>query len=649
MKRSFLITLALVTLALALSANVPATAQTAAGIAEKPAAVTADGIPSIAITLTAATRPYMEFRTAGFSAWNPVDRSMLIGTRFAATSQLHKVVTPGGARSQLTFESEPVRGGSFAPVRGDVLLIQKDIGGNEFYQIFRVDNGRLELLTDGESRNRLGAWTHDGKYVTFSSTKRTGRDTDLYIMDPRDPSTTRLFAEREGGGWFVVGFTPDNKTALVLNYISITNTELYHIDVATGKETRLTSPDKPVAFSAMEYAPDGRLWVSSDEGSDFKRIGTFDPQNGTFTPVIEEDWDITGFDISDDGKFLAYVVNVAGQSALKIYNISRKRTRPVPLPPGVIGGLEIAPWGEIGFTFISNQAAADAYSINPKNLKLTRWTTSETGGLDPTQNVLPELVEIESFDGEKVSGFLYRPSADKFDGARPLIINIHGGPEGQSRATFRGRTNYLINELGVAVFYPNVRGSTGFGKRFVALDNGPFKREDSVKDIGAFLDHLSADPAINAKRIAVSGGSYGGYMCYASAIFYGERLKAANCVVAISNFVTFLENTQDYRRDLRRPEYGDERDPKQRKKLLEISPLTRADEIRIPLMVATGANDPRVPASEADQIIKVIRANGGEAWHFLAGNEGHGFAKKENADYYFWSSLAFWQKHLLAE
>ena len=194
-----------------------------------------------------------------------------------------------------------------------------------------------------------------------------------------------------------------------------------------------------------------------------------------------------------------------------------------------------------------------------------------------------------------------------------------------------------------------MRGSTGFGKRFVALDNGPFKREDSVKDIGAFLDHLSADPAINAKRIAVSGGSYGGYMCYASAIFYGERLKAANCVVAISNFVTFLENTQDYRRDLRRPEYGDERDPKQRKKLLEISPLTRADEIRIPLMVATGANDPRVPASEADQIIKVIRGNGGEAWHFLAGNEGHGFAKKENADYYFWSSLAFWQKHLLAE
>ena len=636
-------------LGLAMSILAQAAAETTGEIVEKPAAVTADGIPPISADLAATVRPYMEFRTAGFSAWDPASRSMLVSTRFGGTAQLHSIATPGGARSQITFEAEPVRGGSFAPKTGDVLLIQKDIGGNEFFQIFRLDSGRLEMLTDGESRNQLGAWTHDGKYVTFSSTKRTGRDTDLYIMDPRDPSTTRLLAEREGGGWFVVGFTPDDKTALVVNYISVTNIELYHIDVATGEETRLTSPDKPVAFSALEYAPDGRLWVSSDEGSDFKRVGIFDPESGTFTPVIEEAWDITGFDISEDGRFLAYVVNVAGQSELKIYNIPRRRTRPVPLPPGIVGGLEIAPWGEIGFTFVSNQASADAYSVDPKSRKLTRWTTSETGGLDPMQNVLPELVEIESFDGEKISGFLYRPRAGKFAGPRPLIVNIHGGPEGQSRATFRGRTNYLINELGIAVFYPNVRGSTGFGKRFVALDNGPFQREDSVKDIGAFLDHLTADPGVNADRVAVTGGSYGGYMCYASAIFYGDQLKAANCVVAISNFVTFLENTQDYRRDLRRPEYGDERDPEQRKKLLEISPLTRADEIRIPLMVATGANDPRVPASEADQIIELVRSNGGEAWHFLAGNEGHGFAKKENADYFFWASLTFWKRHLLEE
>ena len=274
---------------------------------------------------------------------------------------------------------------------------------------------------------------------------------------------------------------------------------------------------------------------------------------------------------------------------------------------------------------------------------------SETGGLDPNANVEPELVEAKSFDGLVVSGFLYRPDPSKFAGPRPLIVNVHGGPESQSRPGFLGRNNYLLNELGIAIFYPNVRGSTGYGKRFVSLDNGPFRREDSVKDIGAFLDVLGKDSRLDAGRFAVAGGSYGGYMCYASSIFYGKRLRGANCVVAISSFVTFLENTQGYRRDLRRVEYGDERDPQQRRKLVEISPLTRASEIRLPLLVVTGANDPRVPASEADQIIAAIRAGGGTAWHLLAKDEGHGFAKKANQDYQFWTSLLFWQQTLLGK
>jgi dipeptidyl aminopeptidase/acylaminoacyl peptidase len=198
----------------------------------------------------------------------------------------------------------------------------------------------------------------------------------------------------------------------------------------------------------------------------------------------------------------------------------------------------------------------------------------------------------------------------------------------------------------VAIFYPNVRGSTGFGKRFVALDNGPFQRENSVKDIGAFLDVLARDPAVDAQKMAVTGGSYGGYMCYASAIRYGDRLKAANCIVAISSWPTFLENTQSYRRDLRRVEYGDERDPAQRAKLVEISPLTHAKQLRIPLMVQTGGNDPRVPPSEAEQMVKAVRANSVPAWHLLAQNEGHGYAKKENQDYAFWASLLFWQRNL---
>jgi dipeptidyl aminopeptidase/acylaminoacyl peptidase len=632
--------------ALALSA--PAVAQDAA-VAPKPAAVTADGIPPVPAELAARTKPYFEFRTAQFLDWNPADRSMLIATRFANTNQVHRVARPGGARAQLTFEDEPVTVASYAPGRGDALVVRKDIGGSEFYQLYRLEDGRLELLTDGASRNALGAWTKDGSLVAFSSTKRTGRDTDLYVMDPRDPASTRLLAEREGGGWWVADFTPDGRTALLANYISVTNIELYHADVASGAITRLTDPARPVAFSGIEYAPDGRLWIASDDGADFTRLGLFDPATGRFTPVVEEAWDVSAFDVSDDGSFIAYSVNAAGLSQLKILDVASGAARAVELPPGTIAGLRIAPWGEVGFTFVSNQATADAYSVDPRTLEVTRWTTSEMGGLDPEANSLPELVEIESFDGERMSGLLYRPDPAKFSGRRPLLLNIHGGPEAQSVATFLGRNNYLLNELGIAIFYPNVRGSTGFGKRFVGLDNGPFRREDSVRDIEAFLDRLVQDPAIDQSRVGVTGGSYGGYMCYASAIAYGERLKGAVCTVAISNFVTFLENTEDYRRDLRRVEYGDERDPAQRAKLLEISPLTRVAELDIPLMIGTGANDPRVPASEADQVVAAVRENGREAWHFLAQNEGHGFARKENADYFYWATLLFWQRHLLGE
>jgi dipeptidyl aminopeptidase/acylaminoacyl peptidase len=319
------------------------------------------------------------------------------------------------------------------------------------------------------------------------------------------------------------------------------------------------------------------------------------------------------------------------------------------LPAGVAGGLEIAPWGTIGLFVTSARATADTYAVDPKSLAVTRWTESETGGLDPAANAEPELVEVPSFDGEPVSGFLYRPDAARFPGKRPLIVAIHGGPEGQSRPAFRGRDNYYLNELGVAIFYPNVRGSTGYGKRFVALDNGPSRREHSVQDIGAFLDRLDDDPRLDPGRFGVTGGSYGGYMCYASAIRYGSRLRAANCIVAISDFNTFLENTQAYRRDLRRVEYGDERDPAQRAQLAAISPLTRARELRIPLLVVTGGNDPRVPASEADQMVKAVRANGQAAWHLLAKDEGHGFSKKANQDYQFWTSLMFWQQHLIGE
>ncbi|ATW05491.1 S9 family peptidase [Sphingorhabdus sp. YGSMI21] len=619
-------------------------------VAPRPAALVADQIPDIPQEIVDRTRSYMEYRTASFVDWDPETRAMLIATRFADTSQLHRVASPMGQREQLTFAGEPVYSARYAP-DGSALLFQKDSGGNEVNQIFALEKGQSKMLTDGESRNSLGPWSSSGTLVAFGSNKRTGLYNDIYLMNPARPESAKMLVASTGGGWFPIDFSPDDKQLLVFNYVSVTDNQLYLIDIAQGTSRKLTDSERPVAYDGLKFAPDGRLWAASDDGSDVKRLGIVNLETGRFEPVIDEKIrDITDFDISEDGRWIAFEVNHAGRSVLKFYDMESGEIRVVEgLSDGVISGVQFAPWGALGITLNSNRTGTDAYSVNPETLAITRWTRSETGGLDSADNVTPELVEIESFDGEKISGFLYRPDPARHKGKRPLIINIHGGPEGQATPRFLGRSNYLINELGIAIFYPNVRGSTGFGKRFVALDNGPWRREDSVLDIGAFLDHLRHDRHVDRKRIAVTGGSYGGYMTLASMLRYGKKLKAGLEVVGISNFVTFLENTQAYRRDLRRVEYGDERIPEQRAKLEEISPLLRASEIDIPLMVVTGANDPRVPASEADQIVAAVRANDRPAWHLLAENEGHGFRKKANADYQFWASLVFWQKYLLNE
>ncbi|HKQ81667.1 MAG TPA: prolyl oligopeptidase family serine peptidase [Steroidobacteraceae bacterium] len=643
----FRIGLAVVVSVFAVSAR--AQTEGSAQTVEKPAALVADGIPAVPKSLAAGTRPYMEFRTAAFQSWNPSDRSMLITTRFGNTAQVHQVKAPGGARTQLSFEEDRVASASWAPTKADVMVVQKDVGGDEFFQLYTLKEGRLTLLTDGKSRNEFGAWADDGSVIGYSSTRRNGMDTDLYVMDPRDPKTDRRVADVKGGGWSINSFAPDRSQAAVLEYISITKSNLHLLNLASGTLTPVGDHNKAVSYGDAKFAPDGALWVTSDESSEFQRLGTIDLTTGRFTArAPEAKWDVEAFDIAQDGSFIAYVVNAAGAARLKVLDTKSGTARVVDaLPAGQIGEVFIAPWGDIGLSFTSAKSAQDAYSVDPRTLAVTRWTTSETGGLDVTKNVEPTLIEVKSFDGKTISGFLYRPDPVRFPGKRPLIVNIHGGPEAQARPLFLGRNNYLINELGIALFFPNVRGSFGYGKTFVSLDNGPFQREDSVKDIGAFIERLSQDAALDPARFAVTGGSYGGYMCYASAIRYGAQLKAANCVVAISNFVTFLENTQSYRRDLRRVEYGDERDAKQRAKLTAISPLTSVQKLSIPLMVVTGGNDPRVPASEAEQMVKAVRNRGGLAWHLLGQDEGHGFAKKANQDYQFWTSLMFWQQTLL--
>ncbi|WP_296722273.1 prolyl oligopeptidase family serine peptidase [Erythrobacter sp.] len=640
--------------ALLATAAIPVAAQDAPAAAVAPAvplpaAMTAEEMPPIPLTLAERARPYLESRGASFAGWDPNNRAVMISTRFANVSQLHRVEAPMGARTQISFEAEPVRG-SYAPTKGDVIIVGKDRGGDEYYQIYSLKDGRLTLLTDGKSRNQLNTWSNDGELLGYSSTRRNGVDSDLYVMNPRDPASARMVHQSTGGGWFLTGFAPDKRTAYVADYNSVQDVDLYTLDLATGAMAPIGDPAAEAAFGGLTVAPDGTLWITSDLGSDFQQLGRLDPASGEFTAVSRETWDVDGFDLSADGTTIAYVVNEAGTDRLRLMDVaSGKVTKVDALPAGQIGGVEFAPWGEIGFSFSSAKSAADVWSLDPATMQLTRWTQSETGGLDPSVNVEPRIVTTKSFDGLEVSGLLYLPDPAKFAGPRPLIVRVHGGPEGQSTAGFMGSTNYYLNELGIGIFYPNVRGSTGYGKTFVSLDNGPFKREDSVRDMDALIDAVRADPAVDAARVGLAGGSYGGYMCYAAAVQLKDKLTATQCTVAISNFVSFLENTNPYRQDLRRVEYGDERDPVQRAKLTEISPLTRVDEIAKPMFVITGANDPRVPKSEADQMVAAIRANGGEAWHLVAADEGHGFRKKDNTDYAFLSQLMFWEEHLLGE
>ena len=613
----------------------------------------ADGVPAVSKELKAEASRYLEFRAASFSGWHPKRREMLIATRFADSVQMHEVRMPGGARRQLTFTPEPVGSGSWQPSYGNYILFAQDSGGGEFYQYYRLDTGtgRITLLTDGKSRNGSGCFARSGEKFAYTSTRRTGLDTDIYVMNPANPTTDKLLCELSGGGWSVSDWSHDETKLLINEYVSINQSRVYLVDAKTGAKDLLT-PDAAasVAYSGALFAKDDKsIFLTSDAGSEFHRLTRMDLKTRT-VQVLTADipWDVAEFDLSPDGKTIAFVTNEEGLGRLHLRDArTGKKLRAPELPAGIPSGVT---WHENGrdlaFNFTSARSPADAYSYDIKTAKLERWTESETGGLNTSRFVEPELVRIKSFDGLQISGFLYRPDSKQFPGKRPVIVNIHGGPESQSRPIFQARNNYYMSELGVAVFYPNVRGSAGFGKTFLTLDNG-FKREDSVKDIGAFLDWIAKDAALDGDRVAVMGGSYGGYMTLACLTHFSDRLRCGVDVVGISSFITFLKNTQDYRRDLRRVEYGDERDPAMAEFLQQISPLTNVEKIRKPLFVVQGKNDPRVPVTEAEQMVKAVRDQGGAAWYLMAKDEGHGFQKKKNADFQFISTIQFLQEQLL--
>ena len=612
-----------------------------------------DGVPKIPAALVETAGRYGSYRAANFSDWNPVRREILISTRFGDAPQLHLVAAPGGARQQLTFYADSVTSARFHPNGGDYILFMKDIGGGEWYQLYRYDvkTGDVTLLTDGKARNLPGPWSSGGDQIAYMSTRRTGKDTDLWVMNPADPKSDHLLAKLEGGGWEPQDWSADDKKILLAEEISINETYLWLVDATTGEKTAVTQRDtkEKVFWGAAAFSKDGKgIYVTTDKDSEFQRLAYLDlatKQSKFLTTKIP--WDVEKFDLTHDGKWIAFVTDEEGSSVLHVMDTATEKEVALPkLPAGVYGTLRWNRGGqELAFSVNNAKSAGDVYSVNVAGGKVERWTTSESA---VKTNAFPEaeLVRWKSFDGKMISGFLYKPPASKFPGKRPVLVNIHGGPEGQSQPTFAGRANYLLNELGIAIIFPNVRGSTGYGKTFSLLDNG-FKRDDTYKDINALFDWIGTRPDLDADRIAVTGGSYGGHMTLAVAAFYSDRIRCSVDIVGISNLVTFLEHTEAYRRDLRRVEYGDERDPKMREYLEKIAPMNNIEKIQKPMFVIAGKNDPRVPLSESQQIADALKKQGTPVWLLIAKDEGHGYRKKANQDFQFYATVDFLKEYLL--
>ena len=615
-----------------------------------------EDIPVIPQRISDDISRYQNIRSGSFQNFNEDGTEMYISTRFGNVSQLHKVKKPGGARFQLTYFEEPIGSINRQP-DGEVIAFTMDAKGNENAQVFILNpkNGEYKMLTDGISRNGSPVWSEDGEKIAYRSNKRNGASNDVWITSVDDKNKSEMILEsQDGTSWGAIDWSNDNKKILIQNYISVSNSKIYSIDVESKtKSLIIGSNDKKSVNIGLNFDNDDKgIFFITNEFSDYRNLAYKNIQNGQVTLITNDiRWNVDSFVLSKDGSRAAFSINENGFSSLYLMETSSYKFNKVKnIPIGLVSGIEFNRQStSLGLSINTYQSPSDAYTLELKKDPLeygdlVKWTESEIGGLDTTKFVKPKFFSYETFDGLNIPAFIYKKKSEK---PLPVIIYIHGGPESQSRPRFSSTFQQWIDKLGVAVITPNVRGSNGYGKNFLELDNG-FKREDSVKDIGSLINWIEKQPDLDASKIAVYGGSYGGYMVLASAVFYSDKLKAAVDVVGISNFVTFLKNTKDYRRDLRRVEYGDERDPKMRDFLEEISPNNNVEKIKVPMFVIQGQNDPRVPVTEAEQIVDALRNSNKQVWYMNALNEGHGYRKKENRDIYQQAVILFLEKYLIS-
>lgn len=618
-------------------------------------------VPEIPPGLVQRLNQYQNVRSAGFLDWTRDGDGIFIRTRFGEISQVHRVQAPGAVREQLTWFSEPP-GQVVRRSKNRALSITMDHGGGEQDQIILFDpkTAKTRILTDGDSRNRLLRWSRDGRYMAFQSTRRNGRNNDLWWMEPDRPGSEQLLLEAPEGSWLgPVDFSDNGRLLLVQQFVGVEDSRIYVLNLKS-RELRLVSgnAEYPSANKALTFdrRGTGYYFITNVRGRAAELAWqSLSPGEPPEFLTRNSPWDVSDFVVSSDGKRGAFVTNEEGISRLYLMDTrSRQFSRVNGIPLGLISGLKFNPDNRrLAMTLSSAQSPADVYILNlgrraKSSGKLVRWTFSEVGGLDTSSFSEPELIRYPTFDlvGEDnrtVPAFIYRPPGK---GPHPVIIQVHGGPESQYRPAFSKKIQMWLGELNAAVIAPNIRGSTGYDSEYLSLDDG-LLRENAIRDIGALLDWIATQPDLDADRVAIYGSSYGGYVVLASAVHYSDRLRAGVDVVGISNFVTFLENTEEYRRDFRRLEYGDERDPATRAFLQSISPLNNVDRIATPLLVVQGRNDPRVPASESEQIVRALRDRDQPVWYIEALNEGHGYDRKENRDIYEQATILFLQRYLL--
>ncbi|MDP2004081.1 MAG: S9 family peptidase [Rubrivivax sp.] len=656
---------ALAAIVVSAACTTPPAAPPTAAVLAPPAAMRTEGVPALPAAPLEAAQRYNRVAGHAYADWHPTRREMLVSHRVpgASTTQLFRVRAPMAAPEPLTDGADPVAGARWEPSEGRYIVFARGRGGDEAFQLYRLDpetRAAVQFTPDGQ-RHALAGWLKTPRPTAIVSSVPLDRTaaggsraqiaTTLSLVDPMQQAPTRVLAELPGGGWSGVEVAPDGQRLAITRYLSAGESEVWLIDVTSGERRRLlpaTGETLRASHFSSHWSADGKaLYLTSDRASEFRELMRHDLASGTLTRLsANTPWDVGSASGSADGRHLAFVANVDGRDELRVLDAATgaPRTLPATLPGGSTPRADFHPSRpELALVVNSTQGPAQVHSLDLATGVVTAWTKpAGIEGLDLASLPAQQVVRWKSFDGTTVSGILSLPPAH-FTGKRPVLMMVHGGPEAQAKLGWQGRSNHLLLQMGIALLQPNVRGSSGYGKTFLSLDNGRL-REDSVKDMGTAIDWMATHPRLDARRVVVAGGSYGGYMALAASTRLADRIAGAVSTVGISNFVSFLQNTESYRRDLRRVEYGDERDPAMRAFLQAISPLTHVEKITKPLMVVQGKNDPRVPWTESEQIVRSLQARGTPVWYLLADNEGHGFARRENADFHFAALMQFLQQ-----